>query len=104
MGVTFCEAGVEGIVGDEVWICLMEDFGADVADGEAPKATEGTSTPRRPSSSVRAPLAKCLEESARNAVFTADNNGAIDVSTPSRSSRGNGLRHRGRGQTVSDNG
>ena len=64
----------------------MEDFGAYSADGEAPKAKEGTATSRRPPSSVPAPLAKRLEDSARNdALFTADNNGAIDASTHSRS-------------------
>jgi len=42
--------------------------------------------------------------SSRNAAFTADNNGAIDASTPSRSSRGDGLRRRGRVQTASENG
>ena len=45
MGVIFREAGVECIVVDGVWIFLMEYFGAEVADGEAPKAMEGTATP-----------------------------------------------------------
>jgi len=45
----------------------MEDFGADVAhDNKAPEAKEGAATPRRPISSVRAPLAKCLEDSSDN--------------------------------------